>query len=121
LIFLIKRIWIMGKRIILLFMALGMLAELTPCRSENEEYLGTFEIVWQRVNETYFDPTFGGLNWKDVHDRYKPRIAAARTDKVFYELINEMLWELKVSHANIIPPGSIALYEPMYDCSMARR
>jgi carboxyl-terminal processing protease len=103
----------MGKRIILLFMALGMLAEMTPCMNDNEEYLGTFEIVWQRVNETYFDPTFGGLNWKDVHDRYQPRIAAPRTDKVFYELINEMLWELKVSHANIIPPGSIALYEPI--------
>ena len=103
----------MRPRIIVLFIALGMLVELTPCRSENEEYLRTFEIVWKKVNETYFDPTFGGLNWKDAHDRYQPLITAAKKDKEFYELINKMLWELKVSHANLVPPGSLALYEPL--------
>jgi carboxyl-terminal processing protease len=65
------------------------------------------------VNETYYDPTFGGLNWKDVHDRYQPQIAAAEKDEDFYRLINTMLWELKVSHANLVPPGSFALYEPL--------
>lgn len=65
------------------------------------------------MNETYFDPTFGGLNWKDVHDRYQPQIAAAEKDEEFYKLINKMLWELKVSHANLVPPGSFALYEPL--------
>jgi len=103
----------MRLRIIVLFIALGILVQLTPCWSENEEYLSTFEIVWKKVNETFFDPTFGGLNWKAVHDRYQPRIAAAKTDKEFYELINKMLWELKVSHANLVPPGSLALYEPL--------
>jgi carboxyl-terminal processing protease len=93
--------------------ALSIFVEPTLCRSGNEAQLGTFEVVWNKVNETYFDPAFGGLNWKDVHDRYKPRIAAAKTDKEFYELVNDMLWELKASHANLIPPGSIARYEPI--------
>jgi carboxyl-terminal processing protease len=103
----------MRLRIIGLFLVLGILVELTPCRTENKEYLGTFELVWKKVNETYYDPTFGGLNWKDVHDRYQPQIAAAEKDEEFYRLINKMLWELKVSHANLIPPGSFALYEPL--------
>ena len=103
----------MKRRITTLFLALGLLVQVTPCRSQNEEHLATFETVWQRVNDTYVDPTFGGLNWRDVHDRYKPRIAAARDDKEFYELINGMLWELNVSHANLVPPGSFALYEPL--------
>jgi hypothetical protein len=29
------------------------------------------------VDEAYFDPTFGGLDWAKAHDRYKPQIAAA--------------------------------------------
>jgi carboxyl-terminal processing protease len=108
-----ERVGIMRLRIIVLFVALGILVEPTPCWSENEEYLSTFEIVWNKVNETYFDPTFGGLDWKAVHDRFQPRITAAKEDREFYELINNMLWELKVSHANLIPPGSFALHEPV--------
>jgi carboxyl-terminal processing protease len=103
----------MRQKIIILFIALAILVELTPCRSENKEYLGIFEMVWKKVNETYYDPAFGGLNWKDVHDRFQPQIAAAEKDEDFYRLINRMLWELKVSHANLIPPGSITLYEPL--------
>ena len=102
----------MRLRIIFLFIALGILVELTPCRSENKEYLNTFEIVWKKVNETYFDPTFGGLNWKDIHDHYQPQIAAAEKDEEFYKLINKMLWELKVSHTVLVPPKSFALFEP---------
>jgi carboxyl-terminal processing protease len=103
----------MRQKIIILFIALAILVELTPCRSENKEYLGIFEMVWKKVNETYYDPAFGGLNWKDVHDRFQPQIAAAEKDEDFYRLINRMLWELKVSHANLIPPGSFTLYEPL--------
>jgi len=65
------------------------------------------------VNETYFDPTFGGINWKDVHDRYLPQITTVEKDEEFYKLINKMLWELKVSHAYLAPPGSWALFEPL--------
>jgi C-terminal peptidase prc len=65
------------------------------------------------VNETYFDPTFGGLNWMDVHDRYQPKIASAKNDKDFHSLVNKMLWELKVSHAALIPPGFFAAVEPI--------
>ncbi len=103
----------MRSRIIWLFVALSLLAGLTPGKLENKEYLSTFETVWETVNETFYDPTFGGLNWKDVHDRYQPMIAAAEKDDEFYGLINRMLWELKVSHANLVPPGSLALYEPL--------
>ncbi len=103
----------MRVRIIVTFMALGILIQPMPCRNQNKEYLSTFEIVWKMVNETYFDPTFGGLNWKDIHDRYLPQITATKKDEEFYRHVNKMLWELKVSHANIVPPGSFALYEPL--------
>jgi carboxyl-terminal processing protease len=78
-----------------------------------KDYLNTFETVWQKVNETFFDPSFGGLDWKAAHERYRPLIAAAKTDEEFYGLANRMLWELKVSHANLVPPGTLARYEPL--------
>jgi carboxyl-terminal processing protease len=103
----------MKLRINVLFVALGILIELTPCMSQNNVYLSTFEIVWKKVNETYYDSTFGGFDWKDAHDRYLPQITAAEKGEDFYRLVNRMLWELKVSHANLVRPGYMAHAEPL--------
>lgn len=103
----------MNPRIKILFLALGVLPGLTPCMSQDNEHMNTFEIVWKKVNETYYDSTFGGFNWKDAHDRYLPQIIASEKDEDFYRLVNKMLWELKVSHTNLISPGKLALAEPL--------
>lgn len=79
----------------------------------NEEYLSTFETVWQTVNDTYFDPTFGGLDWSEVHERYHPLIAAAENDNEFYKLLNEMLFELNVSHIGVVPPDDLQQIDPV--------
>lgn len=104
---------IMKPRMYVLFVVLGILVGMTPCMSQNNEYLSTFDTVWKKVNESYFDRTFIGLNWKDVHDRYVPQITAAEKDEEFYRLVNRMLWELNISHANLVPPGRMALSEPL--------
>lgn len=77
------------------------------------EYLQVFETVWGTVNDKYFDPTFGGLDWKEVHDRYEPQIAAAKDDQTFYFLINKMLFELNVSHIGVVPPEEKEQLEPV--------
>jgi carboxyl-terminal processing protease len=77
------------------------------------EYLDLFETVWQTINDTYFDPTFGGLDWHEVHNRYRPSIAAVQQDETFYELINEMLFELNVSHIGVVPPDEKEQLEPI--------
>jgi hypothetical protein len=40
-----------------------------------------------------FDPTFDGLGRNEVHDCYRPQVAAVEDDKTFYELIKKMLFE----------------------------
>jgi PBP1b-binding outer membrane lipoprotein LpoB len=50
------------------------------------DHVDSFEIVWQTINDTYFDPTFGGLDWNEVRERYQPLIAAAQEDETFYLL-----------------------------------
>lgn len=63
-----------------------------------------FEAVWNRVNDRYYDQTFGGVNWKGVHTKYAPRVVKPQSDGDFYGLLQTMLGELKRSHFNIIPP-----------------
>ena len=75
--------------------------------------LQSFETVWQTVNEKHYDPTFGGVDWKAVHDRYKPRIAAANNDAEFYVLTNRMLFELNLSHLIVATRSDLKRYMPV--------
>lgn len=95
----------MKGRSLTLLVLLTMLMKLTACESAETEYLHNFEIVWQTVHDSYFDQAFGGLDWNEVRDRYQPLIATVESDEEFYTLINDMLWELNVSHALVVPPG----------------
>lgn len=114
----------MKKKLFLSVMALTLL--LTSCGRPaaspmptevaavaDEEYLNNFEVVWQTVNDKYFDPTFGGLDWHTARERYRPLIAAAQDDEVFYETINKMLFELNVSHIGVVPPDEEEQLEPI--------
>ncbi|MEW6209573.1 MAG: S41 family peptidase [Acidobacteriota bacterium] len=67
----------------------------------------TFDIVWRTVNEKHFDPSFGGVDWQRVREKYAPRIETVKTNAELYEVLQQMLGELGQSHFNIIPPESV--------------
>ena len=79
-------------------------ASVAPHGAERREEI--FERVWSRVNERYFDPTFGGVDWNLMRRRYLPKTTQAKTDAEFYALLNQMLGELKQSHFGVVPPGT---------------
>jgi carboxyl-terminal processing protease len=79
----------------------------------NSQYLHVFEEVWSTVNETFYDPEFGGVDWAAIHDEYKPLIASAEDDGTFYQLLNQMLWELNVSHVGVGPIDAWPSVEPV--------
>ncbi len=68
--------------------------------------MNTFETVWQRVQEKHYDPNLNGVDWKAVHAKYAPRVRKVKTDSEFYDLLNQMLGELKQSHFAVIPPSA---------------
>jgi len=71
-----------------------------------------FELVWQTINERFYDPTFGGVDWKKQHDRYAPLVAAASSDQEVHLILQRMVNELHRSHLVIIPPNSIPKFIP---------
>jgi carboxyl-terminal processing protease len=73
----------------------------------------SFETVWQTINEKHIDPTFNGLDWSEVHDRYQPQIAAAKNEDEFYLLVNTMLFELNISHIAVVPPDDLGQIDPI--------
>ena len=66
-----------------------------------------FQIVWQTVNDLFYDPKFGGVNWANVRERYEPLVARAGSDREFHMLLQQMLNELHQSHFMVIPREAI--------------
>jgi len=81
--------------------------------STKYRHMQSFETVWQTVNEKHYDPTFGGVDWKTLHDRYKPRIAATNNNAEFYALTNRMLFELNLSHLLVATRSDLKRYMPV--------
>ena len=66
-----------------------------------------FLIVWQTVNDLFYDPKFGGVNWAGVRERYEPLVAKVTSDREFHLLLQQMLNELHQSHFMVIPREAI--------------
>ncbi len=63
----------------------------------------TFALVWETVNEAYFDPQFGGVDWAAVRERYAAELPAATDKAGLRGLLQRMLGELGKSHFAILP------------------
>ncbi|HEX8246151.1 MAG TPA: PDZ domain-containing protein, partial [Longimicrobium sp.] len=69
----------------------------------------TFEFVWRRVNDTFWDPArLEQRGWTAAHDRYLPRALAAPGTAEFHRVLNEMLSEIGTSHFAVLSPGRVA-------------
>jgi carboxyl-terminal processing protease len=68
------------------------------------ERIEVFEEVWETVNEKYYDPSFHGVNWKDVAVRYRPLIERENSDEGFYNLLKRMVGELHDAHTRFHTP-----------------
>jgi carboxyl-terminal processing protease len=68
--------------------------------------LRIIDEVWQPINEEFYDPSFNGVDWRAVRERYRARAADAKDDFEFYGLCELMTAELRDSHTHYEPPPS---------------
>ena len=81
----------------------------TPISDTNNTFLErrrleTFNIVWQTINDNYFDQTFSGLDWNKIKLEYEPQVKKLETDEELHKLLQKMISRLRRSHFSIIPP-----------------
>ncbi|HEX7706884.1 MAG TPA: S41 family peptidase [Thermoanaerobaculia bacterium] len=77
-----------------------------PAAGELSESLRreTFDMVWNTINDSYWDPTFGGKDWQAIGDTHRPRAMAAKDSKEFHEVLNEMVNQLGQTHFRVLGP-----------------
>lgn len=66
---------------------------------------GLFDEVWQTINDAYYDPTFGGLDWMGVKAELRPKAEASSSIYETRRIIDDMLHRLKQSHFALIAVG----------------
>ncbi len=70
---------------------------------EKKRRIEAFEIVWQTINDNYFDQTFSGLDWNKIKIEYTPQVLEAKSDAEFHIILQKMISRLNRSHFGIIP------------------
>jgi carboxyl-terminal processing protease len=63
-----------------------------------------FEKVWKEIHDHYYDASYNGVNWEEVHRRYTPLVEATKTDQEFYALMSQMTSELHDAHTRFSSP-----------------
>ena len=85
-----------------LFAGAGVAA---PAQDWRATALASFDDAWQTINESFYDPTFGGVDWEGVRKELRPRIASATSMNDARDVIREMLARLGKSHFQLLAPS----------------
>ena len=83
---------------------------------DEEEYAdnprGNFEALWKIVDEHYcffdYKKEQYGLDWNAIYDKYSRQIADDMTDTQLFEVLGNMLGELKDGHVNMYSSWDVA-------------
>ena len=60
--------------------------------------LAAFDEAWQTIRESFYDPSFAGLDWDAARADLRPHAEAARSPEEARGVIRELLARLKRSH-----------------------
>ena len=60
-----------------------------------------FDEAWNFANEEYSFFEFKGIDWDDVYNRYSPLVSDEMTEVELFDLLADMLFELRDGHVNL--------------------
>lgn len=101
----------------LFFLAALCTATLFSC-VDQREYENTpqdnLEALWNIIDQHYcffqYKQAEYGLDWNDVHEKYRVRVSERMSDKQLFEVMADMLAELRDGHVNLSYGGDVARY-----------
>ncbi len=68
--------------------------------------LASFDTAWQTINDTFYDPSFGGVDWAAASRELRPRVQQAETAEDARDVIRELLTRLGRSHFSLLTPSA---------------
>ncbi len=96
------------RRILLLSLAVSLGVSLAARQDWRTQAIASFDEVWQTVHDTFYDPTFGGLDWDAVKTELRPKVEQAGSAEAARGVIRDMLGRLHRSHFVLLSEESAA-------------
>ena len=90
---------------------------LTAC-VDDSEYAdspeGNFDALWRIIDEHYCYFTYKqqqyGLDWNEIYSKYRVRVSPDLTPDNLFEILSDMLGELRDGHVNLTSSSDVARY-----------
>lgn len=78
-----------------------------------------FESLWKIIDEQYcfleYKKQEYGLDWDEVHERYAKRITSSMGSEALFEVLSEMVNELRDGHVNLHSSLASSQYREWFD------
>lgn len=105
-----------------LWMTIAMTFFLPSCITEdvpNNTPQGNFEALWKTIDTKYcfldYKNKEYGLDWNEIYHRYQNRLTDDMTNKQLFQVLAEMLNELRDGHVNLMTYHETSQYREWYD------
>lgn len=113
----------MMKRILYAFLPLLLLPLLTTSCIREEDYDDTpqdnLRALWTLIDQKYcfldYKAEALGLDWGAVYPKYAARLTAGMNDYQLFEVLCDMLSELRDGHVNLYNPADVGRYWSWYE------
>jgi len=80
----------------------------------NSSPQANFDALWKIMDERYCYFEYKDIDWKGVYEKYQPEIKSKMTNEELFEVLSNMLAELKDGHVNLISSFNISRYWDWY-------
>lgn len=78
-----------------------------------------FESLWRIIDRQYcfldYKHEVYGLDWNEVHERYARRITPSMTNENLFEVLSDMVNELRDGHVNLSSSMATSQYREWFD------
>lgn len=109
----------MKKFCFLLFATLPLLFSCVDDAEYDDTPQGNFEALWKIIDEHYcffdYKQQEYGLDWNAVYEKYKVRAQDGITEDQLFEVLGDMLSELRDGHVNLSRSADFARYWSWYE------
>ncbi|MBC8110825.1 MAG: peptidase S41, partial [Verrucomicrobia bacterium] len=90
--------------------------------------LANFDLLWQTLDEKYTYFTYKNIDWQALRNKYRPLAAAAKDEEALFQVMGDLLYELKDGHVNLYSYFDISRnwewylpYPPNFDFNVLER
>lgn len=92
---------------------------LLPGCVKTDEYVpspvANFEALWKIMDENYCFFSYKEVDWNEVHDRYRVQVSDTMNRYALFDVLANMLKELKDGHTNLVSPFDMSRYWGWYE------